>query len=88
MNCASCGSDHQSEFAAEMILHFPGLENVDNPGVLAYPKVLICLDCGVSSFTVSTTELVELARGTRTRKASTRNNHVPRGGLFLKAEKN
>lgn len=88
MSCASCGSGNQSEFAAEVLIHFRGLKNVDNPGVLAFPKVLICLDCGASRFTTSTTELVELARGTRTREASTRNNHVPRGGLFLKAEKN
>ena len=87
MSCASCGSGNQSEFASEMILHFRGLENINDPGVLAFPKVLICLDCGFSQFTASTTELVELARGTRTREASTQNNHVPRGGLFVKAEK-
>jgi hypothetical protein len=87
MNCASCGSGNQSEFAAEVLIHFRGLENIDNPGVLAFPTVLICLDCGFSQFTASTTELVELARDTRTREASTRNNHVPRGGLLLKAEK-
>ena len=69
------------------MIHFRGLENIDNPGVLTFPQVLICLDCGDSRFTVSTTELVELARGARTREASTRNNHVPRGGLFQKAEK-
>jgi len=69
MNCASCGSGNQSEFAAEVILHFRGLENIDNPGVLAFPTVLICLDCGFSQFTASTTDLVELERGTRTRVA-------------------
>ena len=87
MSCASCGSGNQSEFAAELLIHFRGIENVDKPGVLAFPKVLIGLDCGLSRFTASTTELVELARGTRTREASTQNNHVPRGGLFVKAEK-
>lgn len=82
MACASCGLGNQSEFSAEIMIHFRGPENIDNPGVLAFPRVLICLDCGFSVFTASTTELVELARGTRTREASTQNNHVPRGGLF------
>jgi hypothetical protein len=87
MKCASCGSGNQSEFGAEVLIHFRGLENIGDPGVLAFPKVLICLYCGVSQFTASTTELVELTRGTRTREASIQNNHVPRGGLLLKAEK-
>lgn len=28
-----------------MIIHSNGLKHIANPGVLAFPKVLICLDC-------------------------------------------
>ena len=72
MNCASCGSGNQSEFTAEVNVHFRGLRNLDNPGVLASPKILICLDCGFSRFTTPTTELAQLAGGTPTTEASRR----------------
>ena len=63
MSCASCGSSNESEFNAEMNVHFRGLKNLDNPGVLAFPKILICLDCGFSRFTSTAHELTQLARG-------------------------
>ena len=50
MNCPSCQSSNLTEFAAEMILHFSGLKNVDKPGVWVFPKVSVCLDCGSSRF--------------------------------------
>jgi hypothetical protein len=53
MACPSCQSDNQAEFNAEMIIHFSGLKNLDNPGVWEFSKLLVCLDCGVSRFTVS-----------------------------------
>ena len=53
MACPSCQSDNQAEFSAEMIIHFSGLKNLDNPGVWEFSKLLVCLDCGVSRFTVS-----------------------------------
>jgi len=49
-----------------MIIHFSGLRNIDNPGILAFPKVLVCLDCGFSQFTISNTELALLASPTAT----------------------
>ena len=70
MNCASCGSSNESEFNAEINVHFRGLKNLDNPGVLAFPKILICLDCGFSRFTSTTTELAQLAKGTQTTEPS------------------
>jgi hypothetical protein len=57
MVCVSCGSGNQAEFPAEMIIHFSGFKNIDNPGVMVYPEVLICLDCGFSRFTTSKPEL-------------------------------
>jgi hypothetical protein len=49
------------------MIHFNGLTNVSNPGVLAFPKVSVCLDCGFSVFTVQETELTVLSEDTRWR---------------------
>jgi hypothetical protein len=66
MHCTLCRSSNQAEFAAEMMIHFSGLRNVDYPGILAFPKVVVCLDCGLSQFTVSKDELALLASPTPT----------------------
>jgi hypothetical protein len=42
---------------------FSGLKNVDNSGVLAFPKISICFDCGFSGFTTPETELRILGNG-------------------------
>jgi len=57
MECTLCGSRNQAEFTADVMIHFSGLKNVDNPGVLACAEILICLDCGFSRFTIPETEL-------------------------------
>jgi hypothetical protein len=57
MQCKVCGSHNQTEFNAEINVHFPGLKNVDKPAVLVFPKLLLCLDCGFTEFTLSETEL-------------------------------
>jgi hypothetical protein len=49
-----------------MMIHFSGLGNIDNPGILAFPKVLVCLDCGFSQFTISNAELALLESPTAT----------------------
>jgi hypothetical protein len=71
MACLSCGSFNEAEFAAEMVIHFSGLKNLDKPGVLVFPKLSVCLDCGSSRFTVPKAELAALAKGAPDRKAST-----------------
>jgi hypothetical protein len=70
MSCLLCGSSNGSEFAAEMIIHFSGLKNLDKPGIWVFPKLLVCLDCGFSRFTVPETELALVARGTGAKGAS------------------
>jgi hypothetical protein len=57
MQCKVCGSHNQTEFNAEINVHFPGLKNVDKPAVLVFPKLLLCPDCGFTEFTLSETEL-------------------------------
>jgi hypothetical protein len=64
MKCAMCTSGNQAEFVAEINIHLSGLKNIDNPGVLAFPRLLICLDCGFTQFTALKAELALLARGT------------------------
>ena len=76
MSCRLCASDNQAEFASEMIIHFPGLKNLDKPGVWVFPKLLVCLDCGFSRFTAPETELALLARGIATSEASTSEGNV------------
>jgi hypothetical protein len=71
MPCPSCGSGNQTEFTAEMIIHSSGLRNLDKPGVWIFSKVLVCLDCGCSHFTVPARELASIAKDTREDKSST-----------------
>jgi hypothetical protein len=63
MTCLSCQSFQQAELSAEMMIHFPGLKNIDKPGVLLFTKLLVCMHCGFSRFTVSETELASVAKG-------------------------
>ena len=70
MSCLLCGSGSQTEVIAEMVVHLSGLKNLDNPGVLVVSKVLVCLDCGSSHFTVPKKELASIAKNTREDKSS------------------
>lgn len=63
MRCKSCGSVSQREFVAEMGIHFPGLENFKKPLVWVFPKLVVCLDCGMAEFPVPEDELRLLAEG-------------------------
>jgi hypothetical protein len=69
MSCPSCASGNQSQFPAEIIIHFTGLKNVNNPGVWLFPKFLVCLDCGFAHFNVPATELALLTAFPRVKGA-------------------
>ena len=71
MVCPSCRSVKQAEFTAEMIVHSPGLKNIDRPGVWLFPELLVCLDCGFCRFTVSEAALASVTEGNLTAKSST-----------------
>ena len=62
MTCLSCQSVKQAELMAEMLVHFPGLKHLDKPGVLLFPKLIVCLDCGFARFTVPENELESVAK--------------------------
>jgi hypothetical protein len=81
MTCLSCQSGKQAELTAEMLIHFPGLTNLDKSGVLLFPTLLVCLDCGFSRFTVTATELGSLVKGIRTNESSTMEQHAGDGAL-------
>jgi hypothetical protein len=56
--CHSCASSRKVEFNGEICMHFPGgLESLNKPLLWAYPKVVVCLDCGSAQFTVADAEL-------------------------------
>jgi hypothetical protein len=71
MSCRLCGSSNDAELAAAMTIHFSGLKNLDNPGVLVFPKLLVCLDCGFARFTVPETALASVAKVTLANDSST-----------------
>ena len=66
MTCLSYQSVKLAELTAEMLVHFPGLKHLDKPGVLLFPKLIVCLDCGFARFTVPENELESVAKATLT----------------------
>ena len=58
--CTACHSNNRAEFNTEMIIHLSGMQNIDHPGVLAVPRVSLCLECGFSTFTIPEAELLAL----------------------------
>jgi pimeloyl-ACP methyl ester carboxylesterase len=58
-----CKSANQMKFPSELVIHFPGLENLARPQVIAFPNILVCMDCGSSWFAVADLELRLLQEG-------------------------
>jgi hypothetical protein len=63
MSCTSCGSENQMQFVTEINLHLTGTKTLSQPAVLVFPKVWVCLDCGLSQFTLPESEVVLLKGG-------------------------
>ena len=78
MTCLSCPSAKQAELTAEMVVHFPGQEHLAKPGVWLFPKLVVCLDCGFSRFTVPEAELTLVAGSTLADKSVTMEQSAPR----------
>jgi len=62
MRCKSCGLEAVANFNGEIAIHFPGLKNIDQPVVWVFPQLVVCLNCGVTEFTVPEDQLQLLAR--------------------------
>jgi hypothetical protein len=58
-----CGSADSANFSSEIMIHFAGRKNIDKPGVLLFPKITVCLQCGVAEFTVPEGEIRLLKEG-------------------------
>lgn len=61
MPCKKCGSEDQTEFGAEINVHFPGGEGREKAAVLLFPRLLVCLECGFTEFVISETDLPRLS---------------------------
>jgi len=58
------------EFSSELMIHFPGFEHLQNPGVLILPRMMVCLNCGFSQFKIRESEMALLASRPRKKRAS------------------
>jgi len=72
--CRFCSSVNEAEYNAEIMVHFSGRKYLDNPGVLTFPSMLVCLDCGSTQLTIPETELALLRAG---RARSSGAKHTP-----------
>jgi len=61
--CSWCSSSNEVEFPSEIMIHFTGRKHLDNPGVLTFPSMLVCLDCGSTQLTIPEADLALLRAG-------------------------
>jgi len=66
--CRLCQSVNR-EFTAEVNIHFPGMKGLNKPSVMVFPRLSVCLDCGVAQFDVPDAELLRLAEDDSGRQA-------------------
>jgi hypothetical protein len=59
VSCQLCYSENEAELTAEIMIHFNDRKHLDNFGVLAYPTIVVCLDCGSTGFKIPETEVMD-----------------------------
>lgn len=59
MACFSCRSENVKVFTSEINIHFPGKAN-RTKSLQACPKLLVCMDCGLTDVLLSEDELRNL----------------------------
>jgi len=62
MRCQRCASHTVNEFSAELAIHFPGWDSLEKPVVWAFPKLMVCLGCGLVEFELPPEKLAQLNR--------------------------
>jgi hypothetical protein len=60
MSCVRCASERLKNFNAEVAVHFPGWEGLAKPAVFVFPKLLVCLGCGLVQFELASEQLAQL----------------------------
>lgn len=63
MPCKYCKSQTSKTFNSEVALHSPGLDGLDKLIVWVFPQLQICLQCGLTEFSVPPGELEVLKEG-------------------------
>ena len=61
VTCKCDSSDNKSTLNGEVAIHFPGLQGLDK-NVFVFPKLVVCLHCGLTEFTIPENELRLLAQ--------------------------
>jgi predicted nucleic-acid-binding Zn-ribbon protein len=61
MPCKKCGSEYQAEYGSEINVHSTVHNDLDKQALLLFPKLLVCLKCGFTEFTLSESELPLMA---------------------------
>ena len=61
--CKSCGSSKLAELTAEVCIHLPGLRGLDVDPIYAFPKLRICLECGLVQANLTEEELKQVREG-------------------------
>jgi hypothetical protein len=74
--CGSCGSASQKKFDAEINIHFSGRIHLDNPGILVFSELSVCLVCGFTHFTLREGELGLLKKGLEGRTQTHDGNYL------------
>jgi hypothetical protein len=64
MACRICALDDLREFGAEISIAFAEPQNLNKPPVLVFPRLVVCLHCGFTEFTIPGSELRLLSQST------------------------
>jgi hypothetical protein len=75
LSCKGCLSENQRRFPTETAIHLPGLST---PHVFVFPMVVVCLDCGFTTFTVPEREMSVLKNDTAVEGAVVLDERVDR----------
>ena len=60
MSCRRCAADRLKDFNGELAIHFPGLQSLETPIVWVFPRVRICLSCGLAELVIPDAQLETL----------------------------
>lgn len=70
--CKQCHSERLGNFSGELAIHFTGLAGLNKPIVWVFPKLLACLDCGLTELIVPERELEVLKHAIPVKEATGR----------------